>query len=78
MCGVRLQGGPLNNQLLVKLRYYYYYAITRSPRLCDGQGLPDDRHDLPDGPHRRTELAQRLEQRHLVNVLQCSSPLKQI
>lgn len=48
---------------------------TGSSRLGDGHGLPDGRHDLPDGPDGGTELAQRLEERHLVDILQRSSAL---
>lgn len=52
-----------------------YENRTRSSRLCDGQGLPDRRHDLSDGPDGGTELTQRLEQRHLVDILQRPSAL---
>ncbi len=52
-----------------------YENRTRSPRLGDGQGFPDSRHDLPDSPDGGTELTQRLEERHLVDVLQRSSAL---
>lgn len=48
---------------------------TRSSRLSDGQGFSDGRHNLPDSPDGGTELTQRLEERHLVNVLQRSSAL---
>lgn len=51
---------------------------TRSSRLGDGQGFPDSRHNLPDGPYGGTELAQWLEERHLVNILQRSSALCQL
>lgn len=48
---------------------------TGGPRLGHGQGFPDGRHDLPDGPDGGAELTQRLEEGHLVDVLQRSSPL---
>lgn len=52
-----------------------YENRTGGSRLSDGQGFPDGGHDLPDRPDGRAELTQGLEQRHLVDVLECSSPL---
>lgn len=52
-----------------------YENGTRSSRLGDGEGFPDSRHDLPDGPDGGTELTQRLEERHVVDILQRSSAL---
>lgn len=46
-----------------------------SSRLGDGERFPHGGDDLPDGPDGRTELAQGLEERHLVNVLQGSPAL---
>lgn len=50
---------------------------TRGSRLSDCQGLPECGHDLPDCSDGGAELTQRLEERHLVDVLQCSSALRQ-
>lgn len=47
----------------------------RSSRLSDGERFPHGGHDLSDGADGRTELAQGLEEGHLVNVLQGSSAL---
>lgn len=52
-----------------------YENRTRSSRLCDGQSFPHGGYDLPDSPDRGTELTQRLEERHLVDVLQRSPAL---
>lgn len=48
---------------------------TRRSRLGDGQGFSESRHDFSDGPDGGTELTQRLEEGHLVDVLQSSSAL---
>lgn len=52
-----------------------YENRTRGSRLGDGQGFPDGRHNLPDSPDGGTELTQRLEEGHLVDILQRSSAL---
>lgn len=52
-----------------------YEDGTRGSRLRDGQGFPHSGYDLPDGPNRDTELTQRPEERHLVDVLQRSPAL---
>lgn len=46
-----------------------YENRTRGSRLGDSQSLPDRRHDLSDSSDGGTELTQRLEKRHLVNIL---------
>lgn len=48
---------------------------TRGSRLSNRQGLPECRHNFPDGPDGGTELTKWLEERHLVDVLECSSAL---
>lgn len=45
-------------------------------RLGNSQRLSDNRRDFSDRSDGGTELTQRLKQRHLVNVLQCSSALE--
>lgn len=49
---------------------------TGSARLGDADGLPHDGPDVTHGRHRGAVLAQRLEQRHLVDVLQSSAALQ--
>lgn len=44
--------------------------------LSNGQGLPERGHDLSNRPDGGTELTERLEERHLVDVLQRSSTLR--
>lgn len=48
---------------------------TGSSRLSGGQSFPHGGHDLPHRPDRGAELAQRLEEGHLVDVLQRSPAL---
>lgn len=48
---------------------------SRSSRLSSDERFPHGGYDLPDGPDGRAELTQRLEQRHLVDVLQGSPTL---
>lgn len=52
-----------------------YENRTRSSRLCDGQGFPHSGYNLPHSPDGGAELTQRLEERHLVDVLQRSPAL---
>lgn len=52
-----------------------YENGTGSSRLCDGQGFPHGGYDLPHRPDGGAELTQRLEEGHLVNVLQRSPAL---
>lgn len=52
-----------------------YENRTGSSRLGGGQSFPQGGHDLPHRPDRGTELAQWLEEGHLVDVLQRSPAL---
>lgn len=75
-------GRVLNNKLLRHqvegvecVNGELYENRTRGSRLSNGQRLPDRRHNFSDSPDGGAELTQRLEERHLVDILQRSSAL---